>query len=138
MGRKVLVVFCLFLAVVQRAIGQSPIGRALPCEAPDKDPDPQNPKDNLSCLVQNPSMLICYSKNQICDYVFDCVGGIKGNDLLAFDCGKFCNVRVVYYYFDSNQSKQKDSSSTVMTDPLYWHSTITEYAASTIICIGEL
>ena len=98
MGRKVLVVFCLFLAVVQHAIGQSPIGRALPCQAPDEDPDPQNPEDNLSCPVLDQSILICYSRNQLCDGVSDCVVGSsdEGENLVSLDCSKFSIVRVVY------------------------------------------
>ena len=97
MGRKVLVVFFLFLAVVKHAIGQSPIGRALPCEAPDVDPDTQNQEDNFSCRNVNPSILMCFSRNQLCDGVSDCVMSIdEGRSLVGLECSKFSIVRVVY------------------------------------------
>jgi hypothetical protein len=96
MGHKV-VLFCLFLAVVQHAIGQSPIGRVLPCEEPDEDPDPQNPEDNLSCPNAGPFALDCYSRGQLCDGMSDCAGGSdEGINLPALDCSKFCVVRVVF------------------------------------------
>ena len=86
--RRNVALFCLLLAVVQRTVGQSNIGFELPCEAQD-DPDPNNPKDNLSCPNRNQSVLVCYSRGQLCDGVNDCDNGAdEGLTTVPLQCSK--------------------------------------------------
>ena len=91
MQRKV-VLFCLLLTVAQRVVGQSSVGVELPCQAPSSDPDPNNPRDNLSCPNTDPSILECYSRAELCNNVQFCTGGSdEGADLVALECRKLLN-----------------------------------------------
>ena len=84
--RRKAVLLCL-LAAVQRAVGQSPIGASLPCEAVGEDPDQNNPRDNLAC--PSFSGLQCFSSAQLCDGPNDCPGGTDEGFAPGFaGCGK--------------------------------------------------
>ena len=87
--RRQLVLFCLLLAVVQRALGQGIIGRELPCEAADQNPDP-NAIDNFSCPNPDPTILECYAASQLCDGISDCSGGSdEGTNTVSLVCSEF-------------------------------------------------
>ena len=88
-NRKI-VLFNLLLTIVQRATAQGVIGRELPCEAPDRDPDPNNPEDNLSCPFGDTS---CFPMTQLCDGISTCLGSIdEGVNIAPLDCSKFSTV----------------------------------------------
>ena len=94
--RRKLVRFLVFLAVVQRAFGQGQIGNSLPCEAPGVDPDPNNDRDNLSCPIQDQSVLSCYSMDEICNGEPFCLGGAdEGSTTASLRCGKLFH----YYWY---------------------------------------
>ena len=85
-GRK-RVLFCLLLALAQRAAGQDLlIGNQRPCQDPASDPDPNNPTDNLSCPRLD-TVLQCYGQDQLCDGTRQCDGGSdEGDNLVALTC----------------------------------------------------
>ena len=61
----------LYLVVLQAELGETV--DSLPCEAEDKDPDPENPMDNLSCPFSD-EVLQCISLSEICDGESICIG----------------------------------------------------------------
>ena len=96
MRRKV-VLFCLLLAVVQRALGQGIIGSTLPCEAPGEDPDPNNPEDNLSCPFQDQSIMRCYSRTELCNGAQFCAGSTdEGVNIVSLNCSKLSIARFAW------------------------------------------
>ena len=56
----------LLLCLCGVVSGQSLIGASLPCEEENRDPDPNNPMDNLICPFTNET---CITASQICDCV---------------------------------------------------------------------
>ena len=85
-ARKV-VLLCLLLAVARRTAGQGVIAETFPCEDPAQDPNPNDPRDNLSC-PRLTDELVCYSRAELCNGGIPfCPGGSdEGADLIALDC----------------------------------------------------
>ena len=57
-------IFLLIGLITGTASGQSLIGVSLPCEEADRDPDVNNPRNNLICPFTNET---CITTSQICD-----------------------------------------------------------------------
>ena len=75
-GCKVALLCVLFSAAVRRAEGQGTIATFRPCGV-----------DNLSCPNTDPTILECYTRNELCNDFVDCVGGSdEGTDLVSLDC----------------------------------------------------
>ena len=75
-GCKVALLCVLFSAAVRRAEGQGNIATFRPCGV-----------DNLSCPNTDPTILECYTRNELCNDFDDCDGGSdEGRDLVSLDC----------------------------------------------------
>ena len=75
-GCKVALLCVLFSAAVRRADGQGSIATFRPCGI-----------DNLSCPNTDPSVLECYTRNELCNDFDNCDGGSdEGMNLVALDC----------------------------------------------------
>ena len=74
---------CLLLGLCGVVSGQSLIGASLPCQETDRDPDVNNPMDNLICPFTNET---CITTSQICDCLsaaqFSRLGSGSGSGLL--------------------------------------------------------
>ena len=87
---------CLVIGVITTIVsGQSLIGASLPCEEADRDPDVNNPRNNLICPFTNET---CITTSQICDCMnasgagsdLGLVPGESDEDFVvhSIDCGK--------------------------------------------------
>ena len=63
----IVLAFLLIGVITGIASGQSLIGVSLPCEETDRDPDANNPMNNLICPFTNETY--CITTSQICDCI---------------------------------------------------------------------
>ena len=76
---------CLLVATFQTVVGQSLTGVSLPCQEAGRDPDEDNPMDNLSCPADG---IDCFTASQLCD----CVNATQNGSMSAssiFDSASF-------------------------------------------------
>lgn len=78
----------IILSFVQTVLGQSKNGTFLPCEEESRDPDSNNPVDNLSCPFFEPRYCLAASDLCSCVNATDFGTGQSSGGLLAIDCSK--------------------------------------------------